>query len=216
MAKYLFIGAHCDEEICFAGTMAKLSEQGNHVQFCAMSWCGREDLKDECLASSKILGVHLWINNFSVRGFKDEAKNIANYFYSLQDYDYIFTHSPYDKHPDHRTIGEESRRVFKGNLVTYLAPWNGNDDPNYFVEISPSQMQKKIDSVRCYKSQAYRKYMDPEFIRAQAIFNGIKAGVRYAEGFTLVKGIDFVQICTEFSNHTLRNVAQPLQGGIRY
>lgn len=194
------------------------------MQFCAMSWCGREDLKDECLASSKILGVHLSINNFLVRGFKNDSKQIADYFYHLKDYDTIFTHSVHDKHPDHRTIAEESLRVFKGNLLTYLAPWNGNENPNYFVEISPTQLQKKIDAAKCYKSQAHRSYMNADFLRAQAVYNGIKAGVQYAEGFTLVKGIDFVQICTEFRNCTRRNglkagtntAAQPLEDGHRY
>lgn len=214
--KALFIGAHTDDEICFAGTMAKLSEAGNHVQFCAMSWCGRPDLKEECLASSKILGVHLWQNNFKVREFSEQRKEIADYFYSIRDYDVVFTHSPDDKHPDHRTVGEESRRVFTRSLLTYLAPWNGNENPNYFVEISPGQLEKKIAAASCYTSQAHRKYMEPNFLSSQAVYNGIKANTRYAEGYTLVKGIDIVQICTACSNHTLRKVAQPLEDGLRY
>lgn len=188
--KYLFIGAHTDEEICFAGTMAKLAEEGHHVQFLPMSWCGVEDLKDECLASSKILGIHLWVNNFIVREFHKDANLVADYFYGLKEYDFIFTHSKNDIHPDHRTIGEESKRIFSQNLITYIGPWNGNENPNYFVEISGAQLEKKLHALACYKSQTHRPYMNPDFIRAQAIYNGVKCGKRYAEAFRIERLIN--------------------------
>jgi N-acetylglucosamine malate deacetylase 1 len=216
--KYLFIGSHADDvELSCGGTVAKLSEEGHNVTMCAMSCCGRPDLIDECSSSSKILGVHLLLNNFRVRRFSEERQKIADYFYSMRDdYDTVFTHSSEDRHPDHRTIGEESLRVFTGNLFTYIAPWNGEENANYFVELSPGQLQKKLEAIQCYKSQTHRKYMNPDFIRSWAIYNGIKAGYEYAEAFRLVKGINFADICGGFSNHTLRNVAQSLEGDIRY
>lgn len=198
--KYLFIGAHTDDcELACGGTMAKLVEQGNKVLHIPVSICGRQDLADEAYDSSKVLGVEIWALNFTVRKIHDDAQALADYFHTFRNsWDVVFTHSIDDKHPDHRTVSEECRRIFNGNLITFISPWNGNENTNYYVEISPEHLEKKIAALSCYKSQAHRTYMNPDFIRAQAIYNGIKCGKQYAEGFTLVKGIDFVEVCSEF------------------
>jgi LmbE family N-acetylglucosaminyl deacetylase len=185
--KYLFIGAHADEELCFAGTMAKMSEQGHETTYIAQSWCGSGELLAEFLESVKILNVSkVWPGDRQVRHFRTNRARIADYFSQLNSgYDYVFTHSTVDRHPDHRTVAEESKRVFTGNLITYIGPWNGNEDPNYFIEISEQQLEKKIHALSCYKSQSHRAYMNVEFIRAQARYNGIKCGKEYAEAFRI-------------------------------
>jgi LmbE family N-acetylglucosaminyl deacetylase len=70
-----------------------------------------------------------------------------------------------------------------------MCPFNGELLPNYFVEISEQHLEKKIQALACYKSQSHRAYMDPEFIRSQAIYNGIKCGKKYAEAFRIEKMI---------------------------
>jgi LmbE family N-acetylglucosaminyl deacetylase len=76
-------------------------------------------------------------------------------------------------------------RVWKKSIFTYLAPWNGNENPNYFVEITQQQLERKIEALACYRSQAHRPYMNADFIRAQARYNGIKCGKLYAEAFKI-------------------------------
>lgn len=186
--KYLFLSAHCDDsELSCGGTMLKLASEGHHVHYVSMTYCGNKQLTIECQKAANILKVELFINDFTVRSFTDNRQQIADYFYRLKEFDFVFTHSCSDKHPDHRTIAEESLRIFKCNLITYLAPWNGTENSNYYVGISEEQLEKKIHALSCYKSQDHRSYMRPEFIRSQAVFNGIKCGKQYAEAFRIEK-----------------------------
>lgn len=186
MSKYLFISAHADDcELSCGGAMHKLARLGHEITHIALSLCGNKDLLSEMVQAAKCLQTSkIWTQDHTVREFKLETERISTYFYQLNgNYDFIFTHSEADKHPDHRTTGEESRRIFTGNLLTYITPYNGNDQPNFFVELDPQDLEYKIEALACYKSQAHRPYMDPEFIRAWARYNGIRCGKKYAEGF---------------------------------
>ena len=163
--------------------MLKLKEQGHEVDYLCLSFCGNYSLKQECILASKILGVIPVIHDFPVRCFSSQPNKIADILYKRDQYDFVFTHSGSDRHPDHRTVAEASLRIFNCSLLTYISPWNGHEQPNFFVEITKSQLDQKIDALSCYKSQAHRHYMSPEFIRAQAIYNGVKCVKQYAEGF---------------------------------
>lgn len=187
--KALFIGAHTDEELCFAGTMTKLVQQGCVVKYDALSCCENDTIRGEFEDSCRTLGITLGqVHNLGVREFAGEANQIADSFYTLRNnFDYVFTHSPVDRHPDHRTVAEETLRVFSCNLLTYIGPWNGNEDANYFVEITSEQLEKKIQALACYKSQAHRPYMNSDFIRSWARYNGMRCGKMYAEGFRVVR-----------------------------
>jgi N-acetylglucosamine malate deacetylase 1 len=177
-----------DEELSFAGTMIKLLEK-HEVTYLAISSCGSEDLKNEWDRSCEIMGVTKKLTtSIKVREFDAKKQDIANFMHLIRDdFDFIFTHSEKCRHDDHKTVGEQSKRIFNGNLLTYIQPWNGQHEENYFVELSEEHLQKKIDALACYKSQAHRPYMDPEFIRAQARVNGIKCGKLYAEAFKVHK-----------------------------
>lgn len=165
--------------------MLKLSELGHDVTYIPLSHCDSDELEKECMKSARILKVDkLWVCDHQVRHFNNSRARIADYFSQLNGtYEYVFTHSLNDKHPDHRTVAEESLRCFTGNILTYIGPWNGEENPNYFVELSEKQLETKIKALSCYESQVHRGYMDADFVRAQAITTGIKCGRRFAEGF---------------------------------
>lgn len=184
--KVLFIGAHTDEELCFAGTMQKYESH-----YVAFSHCGNPELEKECEQSLDILGVSKrLIQNVTVREFH-LSMQVPIFLNSFRhEYDTVFTHSIRDPHPDHRFVARQSLRFFKGNLFTYIGPWNNSENANYFVELSEEQLNRKIQALSCYKSQSQRKYMDPDFIRSWAIYNGIRCGKRFAEGFRVQRLIN--------------------------
>lgn len=184
MSKYLFIGAHTDDtELSCGGTMAKLAEAGHDVNCLALSYCDQDELLKEYAQASEILGVNFYNEGFDVRCFNQQSLFIADALLSFKGYDFVFTHSEHCRHPDHRTTAQESKRIFNCNLITYIQPWNGQHEENYFVEITGEHLEKKINALWCYRSQAHRPYMSADFIRAQARVNGVKIGKQFAEGF---------------------------------
>lgn len=173
--KALFLGGHTDEELCFAGTMQKY--KSHYIVFDT----GTAQV-NEFINSAKALGC-----SFEISDTKD-PQYVADFLYGIRDeYDIVFTHSITDRHPLHRMIAEQSLRVFNQSLLTYIGPWNGNEDSNYFSEITIGQLNKKVAAVMCYDTQSHRDYMQPEFIRSWARYNGIKCGKLYAEGFKVVR-----------------------------
>lgn len=177
--KVLFIGGHTDEELCFAGAILRLTSL-YEIDY----WACHPGFTEhkEFFESTSILGCNGDILNQST------LQNLSDFFYRIRNlYDTVFTHSINDRHPLHRMVGEESLRVFNQSLLTYIGPWNGSEDANYFVELTEQQLEKKIQAMACYKSQAHRPYMCPDFIRSWARYNGIKCGKLYAEGFKVVR-----------------------------
>lgn len=189
--KYLFLSSHTDDsEVCAGGTIAKFVSNGCEITNIAASYCDNDELPPEFAQANRILGVDkFFTHNFEVRKFiSSERGAITDLVRACpRHYDFIFTHSPNDRHPDHRTLAEEAIRIFNCNLATFIGPWNGNEDPNYFVELSAEQLERKIQALACYKSQSHRPYMNPEFIRSWARYNGIKANCKYAEGFRILR-----------------------------
>lgn len=182
--KYLFLGGHSDEEICFAGLMLKVIDQGHEVMY-MISDFGTSNVK-EFHASTDVLGCKVDLHPL------DGLPAYNDYLYSQykDNVDFVVTHDISDRHPVHRKVAEESRRIFNCSMITYVAPWNENENPNYFVEISGAHLEKKIQALACYKSQEHRRYMDPDFIRSWARYNGVKAGVLYAEAFKIAKLVE--------------------------
>jgi N-acetylglucosamine malate deacetylase 1 len=183
---YLFVSAHTDDaELSCGATMAKLKEGGHDVNCLALSYCDKDELLKEYAKASEILGVNYYNEGFDVRCFNQQSLFIADALLAFRNYDFVFTHSANCRHPDHRTVSQESKRIFNCGIATFIQPWNGNQDDNYFVEISERHLERKIQALSCYKSQAHRQYMNADFIRAQAVYNGIKCGKKYAEAFRI-------------------------------
>lgn len=179
----LYIGSHVDDcELSCGGTIQKLG--GDVIP---LSYCGDPKLNREFIDSMDVLRSNGYAHQFTVREMMQERSQIAKHLMACQMYDTVFTHDVRDVHDDHRVVAEESLRIFKRqNIFTYIAPWNGSEDPSYFIEITEAQLETKILALACYKSQAHRPYMNPDFIRAQARYNGMRCGKLYAEGFKVV------------------------------
>lgn len=190
---YLFIGAHVDDsELSCAGLIQTLLSSGEHVNVISMSHIYSNgmcniDLSNEFVESMAVLGVtDRYCYNVETRRFNANQNDISDIIYEkTRGYDRVITHDISDRHPDHRTVAEQIRRIYNGSTITFITPWNGNENPNHFIEISSEQLEKKIEAIGCYVSQNHRAYTDPDFIRSWARYNGIKCGKRYAEAFRI-------------------------------
>lgn len=196
MKKVLFIGAHVDDiEISCAGTISKLLELKIDVHCWSASHLDKKHLIDENSNSMCALGV---INNYAfdypVRMFYESRQNICQQLYDFQQrekFDTVFTHDINDNHRDHSVIGEETMRAFKScRILTYCSPFNSlNLTENFFVQLDERHIEKKLECLSKYDSQAYRAYMKPEYVRGYAITRGIQGGSQYAEAFNVVRYI---------------------------
>lgn len=57
----------------------------------------------------------------------------------------------------------------------------------FFYEISYEDLDKKVNSLRCYRSQKFRKYTSQEFLQSLAIIRGAIVGVDLAEKFEVIR-----------------------------
>jgi hypothetical protein len=49
------------------------------------------------------------------------------------------------------------------------------------------QVETKVESLACYKTQAKRPYMSEEAIVSSLVVNGLISGVKYAEAFEVIR-----------------------------
>lgn len=202
--KVLFLGAHPDDiELGCGGTMNRAIEEGAEVYLAVFSKCEKSVpegfpknvLEGELSASAKALKVEndkVFFFNFPVRDFPKNRQDILEELVKIGknfNPDIVFTPSTGDNHQDHKTINNEAIRAFSSaTILGYELPWT-NKYFNYslFVKLSEENMSKKIEAMKCYASQAKRRYMDEDFLRGLAKVRGVQAGTQYAEAFETIK-----------------------------
>lgn len=197
--KYLFFGSHLDDiELLAGATIHKLIGQGHDIHYVGFSPCHNPiRLEIECGNATKTLGIprrNVKIYGIPVRYFNEHRQDIANIVFGAIEGvrpDYVFTHHVRDKHPDHRAVAEETLRVTKCSILSYITPWNAVDaKENTFFEVSDTDVDKKIEALDCYVSQSERQYMNAEFVRSWAVTTGVRVGLPLAEGFEVVRLIN--------------------------
>lgn len=202
----LVLGPHTDDgEFGCGGTIARFIEEGKHVVYATFS-CAEESvpeglpkdiLETEVKASSKVLGIKpddLRIYRYRVRRFAERRQDILEDLVALKkelDPALVLMPSLNDLHQDHSTIANEGLRAFKfTSILGYEMPWNNLAFENRcFIHLDERHVDRKLESVKCYRSQTGRKYANSEFIRGQAKTRGVMAGVDWAEAFDVIRWI---------------------------
>lgn len=119
----------------------------------------------------------------------------------------LYVPFPYDLHGDHRALfhaasvawrpaselGRAIKRVLAYEVqsethwsASYLEP---GFTPNIWVSLSESQLQRKLDALRCYESQMYPfpHARSVQAVEHLARWRGSQQGLHAAEGFVLIK-----------------------------
>jgi len=213
MKNIFVICAHPDDEVFGAGgTIAKYSKEGFNVDVMIFSygeqshpWLRKyvvmEMRKKESKEASKIIGVKN-IKFFGLRegNFKEDA--IKNNVYGKIAYAIkkkrpvkIFTHSADDPHPDHKTVHDSvlislKKSGLKCDVYTFDI-WNPVSirkigSPKLYIDISDT-FGKKIEALKCFKSQKISMISLLWSIYLKAIVHGAENGTRFAEVFYKVK-----------------------------
>lgn len=179
----------------------------------------RDDNLEKGIASSHaILGVKKsYVGDFGCMRFKDEDHHAVVRFIeaAIKDCqpDVLITHHPADVHVDHGITSEcciEASRLPMRKTQSVRAicrimfmevpsstDWNINAasgvfTPNMFVSVDANDMNAKIESVGVYEN-VLREMPHPRSVsslEALATIRGSQAGVRRAEAFQLVFGLE--------------------------
>ena len=99
-------------------------------------------------------------------------------------------------HQDHEIVGKASIAALRPHgyipdrVLEYEQPFYGvwgfkSFQPNYYVNLSSDQIKKKVEALKCYKSQT----VPTDMVISMAITRGIEIGTRLAEAYILRREI---------------------------
>lgn len=202
----LVLAPHTDDgEFGCGGAIARFAEEGRQVYYVAFSSAKKsvpkgmpaDILKREVRRATKILGIdphNLILMNYPVREFPTYRQQILEDMISLRDKlnpDLVLLPSTNDTHQDHQTVSQEGFRAFKKiSIIGYEMPYNNmNFSTSMFTVLTEGQMQKKLQALKCYRSQAGRIYVSDDFITGLARVRGTQIGVSYAEAFEVIRWV---------------------------
>lgn len=224
----LAIGAHPDDiELSCAGTLAKEISNGKKAGILDLTrgelgTRGTPEIRDqEAKEAAKVLGVSIRENlGFRDGFFKNNEDHQLKVIEQIRKYkpEIVLCNAIDDRHIDHGKasnlvsdacflsglrrietyIDNTPQEQWRPKFVYHYIQWK-NLTPDFVVDIT-GYIDKKIDSVKAYKSQFYdantnepetpissKNFMDS--IRYRAADLGRLTGVSYAEGFTVERCI---------------------------
>lgn len=209
--KILVLSPHCDDaELSMGGTMARYSAEGHDVKLltCIVpdeevdggkKKDGKSVRAQEQVSAAGKLGVDLEILDFDSYDFKFNRKYIKILDAAINSFspDKVFTCWENDTHQDHKNLANMvyiASRKNNFSLYMYEAMIPGG----FNTEAFRSQMiinitdfiETKEEAIACYNS-VFGDNIEPflEAVRARCRFRGERIGVKYAEGFKVIKEI---------------------------
>lgn len=200
--RVMVLAPHTDDgEFGCGGTIARFVEEGADLFYTAFSVCEQsvpygfqqDQLEYELRDATQVLGIpekNLIIHRYEVRRFPDKRQEILQDILDVKkevNPDIVFMPCLGDIHQDHQVVSAEGLRAYKTKtILCYEMPWNNlSINTCAFAKLEERHIQKKIDALACYKTQAFRTYSKAEFIRSLTITRGAQIGVPFAEVFEL-------------------------------
>ena len=213
----LVFGAHPDDvELSCSGTIIKHIKKGLKIGIIDLTrgelgTRGTIETRDkETNNASKILGIQLRENmNFKDGFFENSEKNKIELIKKIRKYqpNIVLTNATSDRHPDHSRASnltidacflsgleklKQIKKAWRPSHIYHYIQYN-NILPDFVVDIT-EEMDQKLESILCYKTQFY----DPnskesetlisskdflESIKYRAKDLGRQSNCKYAEGF---------------------------------
>jgi LmbE family N-acetylglucosaminyl deacetylase len=205
-SKILVLAPHTDDgEFGCGGSISKWVSEGKEVYYVAFSSAKKSVpagmpkniLEKEVREATKVLGIptdNLILLNYPVREFPSHRQEILEDMVELGkklNPELVLLPSTNDTHQDHQTISQEGFRAFKKtSMIGYEMPYNNlNFSTNLFVVLDKAHVNRKVEALKCYQSQAGRNYATPEFITSLTTVRGTQIGVKYAEAFEIIRWV---------------------------
>ena len=193
----LAIGAHPDDiELGCGGSIIKHLELGDEVYVLVLTNGEKGNHspgRKECLKSLRSLGIkrkNIFFANFSDGHVSDDL-NVVNFIEELINrlkIVRVYTHHFNDRHQDHRNcsyaVSSAARKV--PEIFLFQGPSTKvSFEPHYYIELFDKHINKKIESMSCYKSQIKKGIVNLDWVRSLARINGYTNNKKYAEAFSI-------------------------------
>jgi len=197
--KICFIGAHPDDIELGAGALIAHVADKTEVLCVTLSDNKKNpdlvDVAAEHRRSMAVLGVpddHVIVGEFETRRFPHARQEILEYLINLNRSfhpEIVFTHTRADIHQDHATTTEETLRAFRGTTVLGFDVLRSSYGffPNFLVDVTAEDVEKKVQALAEYKTYASKYYFDPQITRSTMVRHGALAERQYAEGFDILR-----------------------------
>ena len=202
----LAIGAHFDDlELGCGGALARHSQCGDKVYgyIATTSQYSNKEGKvvragataeQEARHASEIIGYELILGNiptFYLEYGEDVNAQLVKLIEEKQ-IDLIYTHWINDVHHDHRNLALDTLHVARhvNKVLMYRSNWYISENTfqgNFYVDISDT-WEKKKEAIKAYASEYERVgsvWID--YFEREALNNGLRTGVKYAEAFQIIK-----------------------------
>ena len=189
----LFLGAHPDDNIIgCGGILSRLSQSGDEFH-CYTFSCNTDSRRREWKKAMNYLNPTTK-NLYSFKGdslpdHRYEIRSILEMLKKTINPDIIFTHSRKSLHQSHMTLAEETERIMRNiTILSHEGIKSGpNLTPNIFFEITKKELKEKIKLISFMESEKKKYFLQEDLIRSVARVSGGAIGVKYAEGFEVVR-----------------------------
>lgn len=204
----LCLAAHSDDaEMGCGGTLARWAGEGHRVNVMVLTESGYRDENGQQVrgndgigveekAAAEVLGVKLHGEHrrFPVFGLANDDALRREILKALKHFeiDTVLCHWTGDAHADHAALGAAglmaARHVprflmYRSNWYDGLRPFNAN----MYFDISRT-FPRKVEAVRQYRTEFARAGEQwTRYMESRGSLDGLKVGVRYAEGFEAVR-----------------------------
>lgn len=197
--RVLFLGAHPDDIELGCGALLHHIVKQTEILCVTLSDNQKnpelKNVKAEHFQAMEVLGVpqeKILFGPFTTRVFPDARQEILEYFLQLRkDFhpDLIFVHSKQDVHQDHLTMTDEALRAFRGITVLGFDVVRSSYGffPNFLVQVTEENVNKKIEALSCYETYRDRYYFNSELTRSIMVRHGALAECPFAEGFDILR-----------------------------
>ncbi|MEN6410928.1 MAG: PIG-L deacetylase family protein [Anaerolineaceae bacterium] len=197
--KVCFIGAHPDDIELGCGAFIAHIIGTTDVMCVTLSDNQKNpaliNVVQEQRASMGVLGVpadRIIVGEFETRRFPQARQEILEYMLEIKrNYqpEVVFVHTKADIHQDHATVTEEALRAFRGTTVLGFDVIRSSYGffPNFLVEVTESDVERKLASLAEYETYQGKYYFDPSITRSTLIRNGALVERPYAEGFDILR-----------------------------
>lgn len=196
--KCLVIAPHPDDESIGCGGIMALYPDNFKVVCLTHS---DDERRQEFENAMNHLKVEHEILNFKDKHISENYDKFSKI--DFKGFNYIFIPYIYDQHNDHKAVSVllndylKNNKIQKDLKIAFYEVWSAMNMPNYFVDISVSEiLEKKKEAINCHKSQINDKDYTTKILGLNQ-YRGMIKNTLACECFTVLSKEDFMNIMKE-------------------